>query len=91
MSITYFCTDQDGNVYTRHSAGHREPRYTHAVVRRKIGDTAPASKSRVSYAGSLQLAHKNASDSYWPSYAREVVEVRAYPGRHKVEPVAQAA
>lgn len=91
MSITYFCTDQDGNTYWRCSAGHRVARYTHAVVRRPIGSIAPASKHHVSYAGSLQLARKNAGDNYWPTYAREVVEVRAYPGRHKVEPVAQAA
>lgn len=83
--ITYFCVDQDGNAYQRYSAGHLQPRYTHAVVRQRIGSTEPVSKHNVSYTGSLQLARKAAND-LWSGRGAQVVEVRAYPGRHKVEP-----
>jgi hypothetical protein len=94
--ITYFCTDSDGNVYNRYSAGHTAARYTHAVVHRRLG--RKASKAGVSYASRRDLAEKNYAATTtsvwdfdtrsWVDGACDLVEVRAYPGRHAVEPTA---
>jgi hypothetical protein len=85
--ITYFCTDKHGNTYCRHSARHTEPLYTTAVVARRPGSTEAVRKACVNYAG--ERANAEAVARGWakaPNWEPEVVEVRAYPGRHKVEP-----
>ncbi len=93
--ITYFCNDNDGNVYTRYSAGHVTPRYTFAVVSRVPGTVA--TKHLVTYAARRELAHKafQAARKYspWreenklPQLQAELVPVKAYPGKLKAEPV----
>src|SRR4051812_35103229 len=86
--ITYFCTDSLGHTYTRYSARHGGLlRYTHAVVARRPNTTQPVRKSCVNYAAVRSNAETVARG--WvkaPNWEAEVVEVRAYPGRHKVEP-----
>ncbi len=95
--FTYFLTDQFGNVYNRYSVAHGEPRYTHAtVVRFDSCDATPATKYAVNFASRIDLAEKAAASLRRPFYnARkdglahpivDVYPVRAYPGRHKVEP-----
>jgi hypothetical protein len=95
--ITYFCTDNLGNTYTRYSAGHTQPCYTHARIARRSGTTVPVLKHMVSYASSEALAVKacavihpwnmtcHKEQKPW-RYTAEVVEVRAYPGKLKAEP-----
>ncbi|PYE89631.1 hypothetical protein [Phyllobacterium leguminum] len=58
MAVIYTVTDSTGVVHTRRSAGHTEPRYTHAVC------AVPGStrKNHVSYAGSYDLAMKSLAD-----------------------------
>jgi len=76
MSITYFATDSHGHTYSRHSASHLEPRYFSAIIYRPDGTTHAVSKANVSYTASKRPYGDG----------NEVVAVRAYPGRHKVEP-----
>ena len=80
--ITYFCTDSDGNTYTRYSRGHGKPVYVTANIQRHHGQPAP-SKHYVTYSAGV------ATNRYFTirDGVAEVVKVRAYPGKHKVEPV----
>jgi SprT-like family len=80
MSMTYFATDKHGHTYSRHSAGHLKPRYFWAAIFRPEGTTHAVAKANVTYSIRTPADHR---------YADEVVAVRAYPGRHKVEPVAE--
>lgn len=77
--ITYFCTDSHGNVYSRYSAQHHQPRYLWAIVYRPAGTNHKVTKANVSYSGKRPYGDGN-----------EVVPVRAYPGRvaSKQEPTA---
>ena len=100
--ITYFCTDSHGNVYTRQSK-HSAPVYTWAVLTRLDGTKYPVGKSEVSYSARRDLAisagssRAKQSNTYRAKLGRDqgysvydLMEVRAYPGRHKVEPKAAA-
>jgi len=84
MSITYFCTDSQGNTYTRFSAGHAKPQYFTAAISRKAGGgDGPVAKANVTY------SKGQARGETYRGWSYEVVPVRAYEGRHKVEPVAR--
>jgi len=87
--ITYFCTDADGNVYSRYSVRHTAPIYGRAVIRREQGKPVPG-KNYISYTGRPVSTHGPSQDGVmWGTKAPrtvEVVAVRAYPGRHAVEP-----
>jgi hypothetical protein len=87
--ITYFCTDQHGNVYQRYSAGHIQPRYFFAVVSRGLGTTLPVGKANVAYTSRRDLANKALTQCHnWRGqWEAEVVQVRSYRGRLKEEPV----
>jgi hypothetical protein len=87
--ITYFCTDQHGNVYQRYSAGHIQPRYFFAVVSRGLGTTLPVGKANVAYTSRRDLANKALTQCHnWRGqWEAEVVQVRSYRGRYKVEPI----
>jgi hypothetical protein len=99
--ITYFCTDKFGNVYQRYSRLHvGEPTYLWACIERREGTTNAVGKSAVQYSRSRQNAINAANRvlrcGYYDHINRvttpaetEVVPVRAYPGRHTVEPVAE--
>jgi hypothetical protein len=80
--ITYFCNDKHGNLYTRYSAGETQPRYTAAAIYREAGTTDPVGKNMVSY-----MAKRRMIGRPYANTETEVVDVRAYQGRHKVEPV----
>lgn len=79
--ITYFCNDSNGNVYNRYSAGHTAPRYIAATINSRA-DGAPVSKAGVNYTSSLHRAQLASGGNV------EAVTVRAYPGKHAVEPQA---
>ena len=76
--ITYFCTDKHGNTYSRYSVAHVKPRYLFATIYRPAGTTHAVTKANVSYSGTRPAS--------WEPATRQVVEVRAYAGRCKVEP-----
>jgi len=85
---TYFATDKHGHTYSRHSAGHTVPRYFWVNIARPAGSTDRVTKYDVTYSA------KNAPkvSPYTPRpFESEIVPVRAYPGRHKVEPVMTVA
>lgn len=89
--ITYFCDDKHGNGYTRYSAGHTVPMYSHAVISRRLGTTHQVSKGDVQYSSRLALAQSNFTKmnglTYGDrAYEAELVVVRAHEGRHSVEP-----
>lgn len=79
---TYFCTDSLGNDYRRYSAGHGEPQYRYACITREPGD-----RVRVAYY-SRNADGASAVVRRWRriGWLSEFVEVRAYPGNHKLEP-----
>lgn len=94
---TYFCTDSHGHSYSRYSAQHRQPQYTHASIERGAGFTGQVGKANVTYSrlrsGAQAAADRAVRNGYYDYKTRttkpiaaEVVEVRAYQGRHKVEP-----
>jgi hypothetical protein len=94
---TYFCTDRHGNIYSRYSVQHREPQYLFAAIDRRAGSTQPVAKGQVAYSrarsGAQAAADRHLRNGYYDYVTRtilpleaEVVEVRAYPGKHKVEP-----
>jgi hypothetical protein len=93
--ITYFCTDRHGNVYSRYSARHGEPRYTWAAIGRLIGTTARVGKACVAYSSNREtvarVAARSVRNGHYDYTTRkqepveaEVVEVRAYRGRWTV-------
>jgi len=85
MSITYFCTDSHGHTYLRHSAGHSKQSYFTAAISRKAGGgDGPVAKANVTY------SKGQARGETYRGWSYEVVPVRAYEGRHKVEPVARS-
>jgi hypothetical protein len=94
--VTYFCTDSVGHTYSRYSATHIKPEYTWAVVERRPGTTKAVGKSAVQYSRTGRNAQLAADrvlrNGYWNPDTRkaepaqaDVVEVRAYLGRHKTE------
>lgn len=100
--ITYFCTDKHGNIYNRYSERHTEAQYPFAVVSRGAGTTHAVGKGSINYSGRRDLAQANLNaatkDNGRPTWDKkdiidveaELLEVRAYPGRHAVEPAPQA-
>jgi hypothetical protein len=88
MAVTYFCTDSVGNTYWRCSAGHGEPHYTFAAILVRE-DGTPVGKHEVNYSATERGAW-NLARQYGHRGRYEVVQVRPYKGRHKVEPVGGA-
>jgi hypothetical protein len=85
--FTYFCTDKNGTVHNRYSARHPEAAYVTARIHYGKDGASPATKHGVSYSSKPQgpaLASWEATNCQ-----TEVVKVRAYEGRHKVEPAPQ--
>jgi hypothetical protein len=85
MAVTYFCTDSKGNTYWRCSAGHGEPHYTYAAILLSE-DGKPVRKNCVNYSATERGA-RTLARQYAHRGAYEVVPLRAYKGRLKVEPV----
>lgn len=88
--ITYFCTDSDGHVYNRYSKDHVAPRFVVCTLQRVAGETA--SKGTCSYSSKPWPLSVSTSVMWWyggkETVSTEVVAVRAYPGRHAIEPTA---